>query len=250
MKTVIFIQLILVALCTISCNGAHLRDRTKYSDSEKIDSLLDNGANPYDVASYLYENPDYLYVPIESTDESPYEVKTSPDGKFRVYSIFVSQNYTSDIHNIFQYQIDEQDPIFLKADAGDIGSITNIGMLKKGDKTYYLLLSEFYVFHQSVLVSNMISVYSVDDNIYDSLKREALFKTKNGNKLETIEVVWENIHGEKDSDKLFGISIDNPNNTREIYIQIIDQTTGHALDKAIVYRWDGNNYTYCGTKLM
>ena len=184
------------------------------------------------------------------SDGRPYEVRTSYDGNFRVYSFVNCPSYWCDIHNIFQYQIDKEDPIFIKADAGDDGSIIEIGMQKQESKTYYLLVSQNYIFHQSELIITMISAFSIDKSIYNSLKRESLFKTKNGKTLETITVVWDNVHGEKDYDNLFGISIDNPNNTREIYIQIIDETTGHAIDKAIVYRWDGKNFTYSGTKLM
>ena len=96
----------------------------------------------------------------------------------------------------------------------------------------------------------MVSVYSVDEQIFDSLKREQTFVTKSGHLIDSIEVQWHNPFECSLPDNYFGITIDNPKNTHEIYVQVIDENTGDPLDKAIVYKWNGRHFSYSEIRPM
>lgn len=235
-----------------SCGENHDSISDAYGVERQLDSLIDNGANPYDIASFLYENPEYLDVPVVSSPDGDYTVQTSSDGNFRVYSIYDwPSSSVCEIHNIFQYRTGGyDDTIYLKADAGDSGSIKEIGKVSKGDKALYILVSDNYILHHGVYYTAMVSVYSLNDYMYDSLARESVFVTNSGQRLDYIEVFWQDEHWEKDDSNLFGVAIDNKEDTREIYIQVIDANTGDALDRAIVYAWDGESFVYAGIRAM
>lgn len=156
-----------------------------------------------------------------------------------------------DVHNIFLYRNGEDEyDTHVKADAGDWGYIINIGMVISGHKTYYLLVSEYVSYHYGMYCTTMISAYSLDSDIYNSLKREPLFITKSGKQTDMIEVSWDDNGSNKDWLNLFSVSLDNSGNTHEVYIQVIDAKSGEALDKAIVYKWDGSHFRYSGLKPM
>ena len=248
----IYFVLILSAVLTVGCDGNHVSNPNYYGIEHQIDSLIDNGANPYDVASYLHDNLDYLDVRVEASKDWNYTVSTSADGEFRVYSI-IDWTHSSiyDVHNIFHYRNGkDDDAIHLKADAGDWGYIRDIGMVSSKDKTYYILVSEYETIHQGVFYTAMITVYSLDKYIYNSLTRESVFLTKSGRMTDSIEVSWRDDYGHKDDANLFGISVDDTKDTHEVYVQVIDAKTGDALDRAIVYRWDGKHFVYSEIRSM
>lgn len=242
-RIALFVFLLLLAGCN---SHQHISDT--YGPYHQIDSLMENGANPYDVASYLYEHSETLDQTYDFTDGEGYKVMTSADKDFRVYSILDwPHSSIYDVHNIFHYRNGRyDDAIHINADAGDWGYIVNIGMVKSGSKSYYILISEYESVHQGIYCTTMVSVYSLDEYIYNSLTREPIFITRDGRHLDSIEVSWADDLGFKSMDNLFGIAIDNPCDTKEIYIQVIDSGSGDALDQAIIYRWDGHHFTYAG----
>lgn len=242
----ISITIVLLTLFT-SCKDGH-SGAVVYAPNQRIDSLLYYGANCYDVASLLYKNPDYLDVQMDSSSTSSYDVVTSSDGNFRVYSIFDSSSSTYDVHNIFHYR--NGDDVHVKADAGDWGYITGIGTIRSGEKNYYILVSEYVALHQGLHYTAMVSVYSLNEYIYDSLTRESVFIPKSGRPIDSITVSWNDNGGDKDSLNLFGISMDSNNNTKEIYIQVIDAQNGDATDNALVYRWNGTQFVFSEIRHM
>ena len=239
-------------MCACNSSKSTSSSQEAYCPSHRVDSLLDNCANPYEIALELSKHPfDVLSTPIEPSPYTNYTIKTSADGNFRVYSILAPMSSIYDVHNIFLYRNgkDEYD-VHVKADQGDWGYIINIGMVPSEKKTYYLLVSEYVSYHQGMFCTTMISAYSLSREIYNSLKREQLFITKSGNLTDIIEVSWDDDGANKDWTNLFGISLSNTSNTQEIYIQVISAKTGNALDRAIVYKWDGQHFVYSGLKGM
>ena len=247
-----YFALILSTIFMVGCSRNSINSSCGYGIENQIDSLIENGANPYDVASYLHSNRDYLDVKVAPSQNCYYTVCTSEDGEFRVYSIFDwPSSSIRDSHNIFHYRNGrDDDAIHIKADAGDWGYIRNIGMIQHGDKSYYILISEYYSIHQGVFYTAMVSVYSLDKYIYDSLTRESIFVTKSGRHTDMIEVSWQDDHGDKDDSNLFGISFDDAKDTHEVYVQVIDAKTGNALDRAIVYRWNGKHFVFAEIRPM
>ena len=239
------------ALLACACHGGNGPTPETYGVLRQVDSLLDNGCGPYKVASFLGSHPEQLDLPVDSLAES-HLARTSADGRFRVYSIMHWQNSAiCDIHNLFLYRNgDDPDDVHLRADAGDWGYIKDIGMLRTGDKTYYILVSEYLSVHQGLFLTTMVSVYSLDRNRYDSLKRESRFRTMSGRLTDSIEVEWDDYGAEKSWDNLFGIAFDDRGDTREVYVQVVDSRTGDAHDLAIVYRWDGRCFAYQGLRPM
>ena len=90
-----------------------------------------------------------------------------------------------------------------------------------------------------------ITAYSVQSDWDNSLKREPLFLTKRGNLIDSISVMWDDPHGDRE-DYFYGVELDNPVDTKEVYIQVIEAETGTAMNKSIVYRWDGKHFVYSG----
>lgn len=251
MNRTIFIILI---ASTLLCGCRHYGqvDYTTYGPLRQIDSLCDNGANPYDIASYLYEHPESLDLDIGSTQSDGYTVMTSSDGEFRVYSIYDWPGLSfPQIKNIFHYRNGRyDDDIHLKVEVEDWGCISSIGTVKNEEKSYYILVSDYYSELRGTCCVTMVSVYSLDDQIYDSLKREMAFITRSGRKIESIEVRWEDYKGFSFPDNYWGISMDNPHNTREIYVQVVDANTGKPLDRAIVYKWNKDHFEYSDIRPM
>ena len=228
---------ILLGAC--HANGGHTPET--YGVLRQVDSLLDNGCGPYEVASFLYSHPEQLDLPVDSLAES-HCVRTSADGRFRVYSIADWRSgSTCDIHNLFLYWNGDDD-IHLKADAGDLGCIKDIGMFRSGDKTYYILVSEYVAVHQGMCITTTVSIYSLDRSRYDSLKRESLFLTKDYRLIDSIEVQWDDDGTDEERGYPFGIALDDREDTREVYVQVIDGRTGEATGLAIVYRRDGRRF--------
>ena len=249
-RVVVFLFSVLL-MCACNSSKSTSSSQEEYCPSHRVDSLLDNCANPYEIALELSKHPfEVLSTPIEPSPYTNYTIKTSADGNFRVYSILAPMSSIYDVHNIFLYQNGDEYDVHVKADQGDWGYITNIGMLSNGNKTYYLLVSEYVSYHQGLYCTTMISAYSLNNEIYNSLKRESLFITKNGNLTDMIEVSWSDDGANKDWGNLFGVSLNRISNTQEVYIQVIDAKSGDALDRAIVYRWDGRHFVYSGLKPM
>ena len=92
-----------------------------------------------------------------------------------------------------------------------------------------------------------ITAYSVQSDWDNSLKREPLFLTKRGNLIDSISVMWDDPHGDRE-DYFYGVELDNPVDTKEVYIQVIEAETGTAMNKSIVYRWDGKHFVYSGIR--
>lgn len=249
---VIVVLLSVLVMC--ACNGRKSTSSPQeaYSPSHRVDSLLGNCANPYEIALEISKHPvEVLNTPTALPPYTNYTIKTSVDGNFRVYSILDPMSSIYDVHNIFLYRNgkDEYD-VHVKADQGDWGYIINIGMVPSEKKTYYLLVSEYVSYHQGMFCTTIISAYSLSHEIYNSLKREQLFITKSGNLTDMIEVSWNDDGANKDWTNLFGVSLSNTSNTQEIYIQVISAKTGNALDRAIVYKWNGRHFVYSGLKGM
>lgn len=244
--TIIMLSVLLLSACQIRPSNKP----GKSDPSCQLDGLLGNCANQYEVAAYLSKNLEILDIPVKPSPYTNYTVKTSADNNFRVYSILDPMSSIYDVHNVFLYRNGDDYDTHVKADAGDWGYIINIGMVASGHKTYYLLISEYVSYHYGMYCTTMISAYSLDRDKYNSLKREPLFITKSGNLTDIIEVSWDDNGSNKDWLNLFGVSLDNAGDTHEVYIQVIDAKSGDAIDKAIVYRWDGCHFRYSGLKPM
>lgn len=226
---------------------------TNYGPFHQIDSIMDAGGNPYDVASYLHEHEETLDLNLDFSQGDGYSVMTSTDGNLRVYSVYDwSGSSFPQIKNVFHYRDGENDDdIHVKADEGDWGCISGIGTTKNDSKKYYVLLSDYYSEIHGTCVVTMVSVYSLDEQVYDSLKREqSVFWVKSGRHIDSIEVRWDDYSGYSLPDNYWGISMDNPHNTREIYVQVVDAKTGNPLDRAIVYRWNEDHFEYSEIRPM
>lgn len=244
---------IVFTVLLVSCNISSHNEMPIYGPLHQIDSILDAGGNPYDVASYLQDHMETLYLNLGFSQGDGYSVVTSADGNLRVYSVYDWPGLSfPQIKNIFHYRDGENDEdIHIKADEGDWGCISSIGTTKNDSKRYYVLLSDYYSEIHGTFVVTMVSVYSLDEQIYDSLKREqSAFLTKSGRHIDSIEVRWNDYSGYSLPDNYWGISMDNLQNTREIYVQVVDAKTGNPLDKAIVYRWNKNHFEYSEIRPM
>lgn len=220
----------------------------EYGPGQKIDSLIDIGANHYDVASYLFKHPEYLNVIIKPRMDSDiwrYSVNTSADGKLRVYSFLDDLGYPQDVHNIFQYLIDDDLPVRVQADECNDGTVKTIGMRCLGVKTYYLIVTEYVSYHNCY--STGITAYSVQSDWDNSLKKEPVFLTKGGNLIDSISIMWDDPHEDRE-DYFYGVELDNPVNTKEVHIQVVDAENGMATNKSIVYRWDGKHFAFSDIK--
>jgi hypothetical protein len=237
-----FLCIVLLLSCSKS-NTSSDRSLSGYT----LDRLLSEGGSHYDVAAYLYRNPEFLQnTPRSFRDGGRLSYETSADGCFRVYSMELPGCYP-DIENILQYGPSKYEPVLLLDELEDKGRVWEIGMNDSASKKIYLPVSFQHFCCGGEYLSACIRSFSI---IYDetgfSIQQEPLFKTKSGKLLDSIEVDWDDDCGERSSNNVFRIALDNPENTREVYIQIIDAATGEALDKAIVYRWDGSFFNYAG----
>lgn len=92
-------------------------------------------------------------------------------------------------------------------------------MTKNDSKRNYVLLSDYYSEIHGTCVVTMVSVYSLDEQVYGSLKREqSAFLTRSGRLIDSIEVRWDDYSGYSLPDNYWGISMDNPHNTGGIFI--------------------------------
>ena len=213
-----------------------------------LDSILMDGGNHYDVASQLFRNPDFLSEsPRSFRDGGRLTYETSSDGCFRVYSMELAGHYP-EVENLIQYGDSKYDPLLLLEEMAFMGRVDKIGMKKDGKRTIYLPITFQYFCCGGEYISANICSYSSVKESYGgaSVQSEPVLKTKNGSLLDTIEVDWNDNCGEVSSCNVFCIELDSVDNTNEIYIQVVDADTGKALDKALVYRWDGTFYTYSG----
>ncbi len=246
MKSSVLFLFVLVMLFS-SCTG----QRSSLSDSPltayQLDSLLGEGGNHYDVASLLYRNPDFFYnSPRSFREGGRLSYDTSLDGQFRVYSIELQGNYPF-IDNIIQCGDSRSTPLLMMEAIEDKGPIYKIGMHNDGHRTIYLPVSFQYFCCGGEYISAAIRSFSIiRDSSGFSILSEPIFKTKHGRLLDSIEVDWDDNCGKEPSNNIFCIDWDNPDNVNEIYIQVIDADTGIALNKAIVYRWDGIFFNYAG----
>ena len=243
---------LLSSILAIGCKNIRsnylLTDANEYGAGQKIDSLLDGGANHYDVASYLFKHPEYLHVNIEPiTDDFiwRYSVNSSADGKLRIYTFLDDLGYTRDVHNIFQYLIADDLPVRVQADECNEGTVNTIGMRCQGLKTYYLILNDYVSGHNCY--TSGITAYSVRSDRDNSLKREPLFLTKGGSLIDSISIMWDDPHGDREG-YFYGVKLDNLENTEEVCIQVVEAETGTATNKCIVYRWDGKHFAYSGIR--
>lgn len=245
MKSSIFLSLLCILLL-VSCSKSN-----SFSDcglsGYSLDSLLSDGGSQYDVAAYLYRNPDFLQnSPRSFRDGGRLTYETSSDGCFRVYSMELPGCYP-DIESILQYGDSEYDSLLILDEMEDKGRVWKIGMNDSDPKTIYLPVSFQTFCCGGEYLSACIRSYSINnDETGFSIQQAPLFKTKSGKLLDSIEVDWNDDCGERSSNNVFCIALDNLENTREVYIQVIDADTGEALDKAIVYRWDGSFFKYVG----
>ncbi len=249
-----FIIIAAVLLALTSC-GNHSASRLIYPPyfeqkaglPGSLDSLAFYEANHYDYASWLLKHPEtLLHSPVEYSD-SPYHCyTTSADRKFRVYSILDQERWSDTYaYNIIQYTTSDQfDDVSLSVETLTRDIIQQIGMISIGAKTYYLPITNLYVFHQGEYFRCSISAFSVTEN--HLLKKEKLFLTRDGRYLDTIDVEWDDNGGTLSNDDLFGIRLDSMFNTHEVQIQVIDGVTGEALNRTLSYKWDGRYFKYSG----
>ena len=245
-------KLILIILANLFALGACGGNADYKPDfgGDPIDSLLYHGANHFDIASWLDRNGD-LDTPVKPHEDCDYSIKTSANNRLRVYSVPDQTCFYDNVHQIIHYRngYDEFDEHIRIVD-DDWGQIRDIGMVTDGHKTYYLLVYKDVHYHQGTYFSAVISAWSTDENEFDSLKREPLFVTKNGRHTDKIEVQWDDDGSFKDSQNVFGVSIDGTKNTRDVYIQVVDADTGDALDQALVYHWNGRYFVFSGLRPM
>lgn len=246
MKHLFYILFIWTALFRSCVNGSP--SSVYHLSGNSLDSILMEGGNHYDIASQLFRNPDFLSEsPRSFRDGGRLTYETSSDGCFRVYTMELAGRYP-EVENLIQYGDSKYDPLLLLDEMAFMGRVDKIGMKKDGKRTIYLPITFQYFCCSGEYISANICSYSSVKESYGgaSVLSEPVLKTKNGTLLETIEVDWNDNCGEVSSCNVFCIELDSVDNTNEIYIQVVDADTGKALDKALVYRWDGTFYTYSG----
>lgn len=116
---------LLACILFIGCRSHPNAAVTSDGPLHQIDSIIDVGGNPFDVASYLHEHMETLDLNLDFSRGNGYSVMTSADGDLRVYSVYDWPSLLfPQIKIIFNYRDGENDDDIQMKEIGDVYQIS------------------------------------------------------------------------------------------------------------------------------
>jgi hypothetical protein len=171
-------------------------------------------------------------------DSNAFEIVTSEDSLFRIYSWDTWTGGTMHFfNNVFQYSYNGKIKTeFLELDEGDpSGFYSDIFTLRSGAKTYYLAINNGM--YSSKDVGESIRVFAIENGVLN--KNVKLIKTTTG-MTGTIEVYFDFFSGVDRPERPVRV-IKYDKNKKIIYIPVVYED-GKVTNKFIQYKFNGNYF--------
>lgn len=216
-----------------------LSDNIEWDSIENQNNIFNNKIN-----LYFSEYPKTLTFPFDSLLKDNFDIVTSKDKMFRIYSWDTWMGGTMHyFNNIYQYKIGETvlSEFYDYDNGGPSCFYSQIYTLKANRKTYYLAISNRILSTKDATQS--IQVFTIENNaLNDSVQ---LIKTKNG-LISSIDINFD-----------FFSVVDRPerplklikydNDSKVIYIPIVYEN-GKVTDRFILYKFTGQYFEHIETQ--
>ncbi len=256
MKHVFILAIVAAALFFFTpvggCVRHAVRPTAEYSDP--LDSLDDYGANRFEFASYLYQNPEYVFDRSPLAEQSghvtplPSFVKVSDDASLAVVSVPTNSRFYESYDNIVFYGNPDYFDIKMEILEDMGGRVKQIHRLTWHSLTYYIILMNGEDARTDDSTMDMVAVLSLD--LAMNLTREDAFVTGSGRALSLIEMDTAGVFPLHPSMLLdyWGIRYDpgDEKNPPKLYVQLIEEDAARLTHAALVYQWSREKFRYVG----